>query len=440
MKHFIGKFIYTLSALLIAAGISYPGALMCANAAEENNDVNVSDGVCSQRAYLLAETYSTTSNILYGTDNDVKYLGAALSALNSPYEVNSAIDVSKEEAIEGIKTAFAHADADDISLFYFAGHGVSSTGALVFVSDDGYEYMTIEELCDILSGVEGKVVVMLDSCSSGVATSVFSNAKGSAASKDADADDFNKAVVKQFAKAQSTAEDDNSSKFYVLAGCSEDEDAYSVSVGYDSDNNKLYCGLFTIALEKAIGYDYAYESRTGGLDADADIDNNVSLAECYDYTYNYVAQNLSSEFSQHVSVYSEDGAQVIFSDGDLVFEVADDGDSADTSSDTSADDFTSDSELLSGKLSILTTAKKISASRLSLSKVTFKISAASSTGQKIIFKKYKTSGKYKAITVTKNGKVTLKKGTKAGVYKIIVRAKANSTYAAKEKIFKITVY
>ena len=50
-----------------------------------------------------------------------------------------------------------------------------------------------------------------------------------------------------------------------------------------------------------------------------------------------------------------------------------------------------------------------------------------------------TKGKSKYITVSKTGKVTLKKGCKKGTYKITITASATEKYKAATKVISIKV-
>ena len=55
---------------------------------------------------------------------------------------------------------------------------------------------------------------------------------------------------------------------------------------------------------------------------------------------------------------------------------------------------------------------------------------------------YKVTGKKSAkkyIKVSKNGKVTIKKGIKKGTYKIVIKAKATKNHKQGKKVVKITI-
>ena len=76
-------------------------------------------------------------------------------------------------------------------------------------------------------------------------------------------------------------------------------------------------------------------------------------------------------------------------------------------------------------------------SKCSLSKTrTFQIGVKKAKG-KVSYSRSKNCGKY--ITVTKKGKVTVKKGTPKGTYTITVKAAGKGVYAKKTIKVKITV-
>ena len=92
------------------------------------------------------------------------------------------------------------------------------------------------------------------------------------------------------------------------------------------------------------------------------------------------------------------------------------------------------------KIKVTTKSKKLKWSKLNKQKLTFKIKAAASGKGKLTFKKVKGN---KKITVSKAGKVTVKKGLKKGTYKVRVKvsaaAKGNYKKAAKTVTVKVVV-
>ena len=78
-----------------------------------------------------------------------------------------------------IKDAFAGATEDDVSLFYYSGHGdatdwlaedpehASYAGAIPMVPFGNDNWVFLDELADALKAVPGKVILLIDTCGSG---------------------------------------------------------------------------------------------------------------------------------------------------------------------------------------------------------------------------------------------------------------------------------
>ena len=86
------------------------------------------------------------------------------------------------------------------------------------------------------------------------------------------------------------------------------------------------------------------------------------------------------------------------------------------------------------KVTCAVSKKTFKASTLKKGKKTFTIGAKASGSGKVT---YQSSGKW--VKVTKNGRVTVKKGAKKGTYKITVTAAADGNYKKASKVIKIVV-
>lgn len=89
-------------------------------------------------------------------------------------------------------------------------------------------------------------------------------------------------------------------------------------------------------------------------------------------------------------------------------------------------------EPVAQKVTVGVTSKKLKAADLAKKAVKFKIGAKAETALT-----YKSNNKN--VTVTKAGKVTVKKGTKKGTYKITVTAAATDAYKTAKKVVKVVV-
>jgi len=83
------------------------------------------------------------------------------------------LQATKTAILNGIANAFSGADADDVSYFYFTGHGINYEGiSYLCPTDVSYDsplssYISTNELESSLSAIPGIKVVIIDSCHSG---------------------------------------------------------------------------------------------------------------------------------------------------------------------------------------------------------------------------------------------------------------------------------
>lgn len=226
------------------------------------------------RALTIGENNYKTSP-LKGCVNDATAMTGMLQGLNRPFTVNKLRNEKKASIIKAIRTTFADAWDNDISVFTYSGHGVQASdssnpyhGALVPIDED---YITLKELAQELSKVRGRIVVILDSCHSGAAIAL----DGGASETDA----FNQAVIEAFSGYY--LEDDaqegepgtrmgemRTSKFIVITAAGYWQSSYDGKFdgsGYDQ-------GAFTAALIKGMGCRYTSGKYLGSMPADQNND------------------------------------------------------------------------------------------------------------------------------------------------------------------------
>lgn len=165
---------------------------------------------------------------------------------------------------------------DDVTFFYYSGHGMSSDmasarGALVGVDMNG---VTVNRVQSYLDRVPGRVIVFLDSCLSGQ----FIQSKGVSGKTPAQA--FNQDVINCFAgstaknfSAKALTGSPYSAKYKILTACMPMQSSYSLITTNPDDD----FGVFTRAITNGLG-----KSKPP---ADANGDRRVSLDELYRYVY-----------------------------------------------------------------------------------------------------------------------------------------------------------
>lgn len=319
-----------------------------------NGDVSVGDWsdelaythqetVGTYRALLIGNTYTGESNELPGCDNDVDGMRTMLGRMTAtPYSVTVKKNIRAEEILSSISSTFGNASYNDVSLFYYSGHGANSLGA------DGnptsyhaalvgtfQTYVSIARLKTELDKIPGKKVIIIDACHSGQ----FIARDGAVTQVSSSA--FNSQVVNLFANddqlsgdvsrtAVVLAEDGSEllseeapafidragetnfakSGYYVITACRSEEK--SVSTGYDSNGDgkiDRYFGLFTYGLCYGNGWNLARNSAISSLNADLNKDSKVTLYEAYVYA-KVMAQ--SHNPNQTAQIWPENSAFVLW--------------------------------------------------------------------------------------------------------------------------------
>ena len=250
------------------------------------------------RAFLIGQTYDhEEKKRLSGTMNDVESLSKCLSnAAGTAYTIKVGHDLTASEILDGIDSVFGEAQDQDVSLFYYAGHGhhapgTSNNGALCGV---GETYVTPSELRQKLDQIRGRKIIILDSCYSGAFIPSQNGAKDrsqNAQTKDL-ALDFVNSFIFAFSTKSRGINDFN--RYYILAAAAEDESSYETLIGSQT------AGLFTSYLAKGLGYNVWNHSFIDRL-ADTNLSGAVSLCEAYQFLKTYLSDGF-----QTVQVFPSD--------------------------------------------------------------------------------------------------------------------------------------
>ena len=203
------------------------------------------------------------------------------------------IDLTADEALMAIETAFKGATAKDISILYISCHGFYKNGMTIMQFVDGSELAA----CDLemaLRKIPGTVVVLADCCDSG---GLVGNGS-----------DVSRGIVTAFSGEGAAF---SSSKYKVIASAAIGQDSYRL--GYATEGNEAIT-VFAWALCDALGWDVD-DQRRGPLSADTDYDGKITLWEAYLYTDRRVMWYLSragANYVQDVQVYPEGDMFTLF--------------------------------------------------------------------------------------------------------------------------------
>ena len=267
-----------------------PGSAACAYARGHQIDYQAST---VYRALLIAQTYSDISSLeLDGPENDVIALGKALKGFaGTPYDIFTRMNQTADEIIACVGSAFGSATENDVSLFYYSGHGASvSDGAVQgsLVGKDGKTFVSPDQLREALDRIPGRKIVIIDACySGGMLTS--KNLSGGKDDREKAAEAFGAAFISAFSrKARGNLASDG---YFVLTAASAEE------LCYEQDVNGLSRGLFTYSITEGLGYD---SKQAGAMPADVNDNRVITFQELYQYSREQTAPK-----NQHVQVYPE---------------------------------------------------------------------------------------------------------------------------------------
>ncbi len=206
----------------------------------------------------------------------------------TPYEVTVCMNLTAAEIRESISNTFADATDDNVSLFYFSGHGVSSGneedyGALL--GADNEDFVTPAQLRSILDKVPGRKIVIVDACCSGnllSANSTASQRKASAGQV------FTDAFLSAFSRRNRGL---SAASYFVLTAAAADESSYEDMI------NGQTMGLFSYFFMKGCGCNPPYGAGSV-MPADRNSNSVLNLEELYQYTRSQLLPQ-----GQHVQVY-----------------------------------------------------------------------------------------------------------------------------------------
>ncbi|MBU4509586.1 caspase family protein [bacterium] len=183
---------------------------------------------------------------------------------------------TKSNILQSISSTFSGADSNDISYFYFSGHGsrVGNTSYICpaditsFVSTA----ISVDELESALSAIPGTKVVFLDSCHSG---GFIGKGREEIIVSREELESFNNEVINIFSQAQPKGLL-TTNQYKVLTSCHY----YQVCWEIHPEESDPF-GVFTMALCDGCGY-------SGSYPADTNLDTKVSLQEAYLYVRDWV--------------------------------------------------------------------------------------------------------------------------------------------------------
>lgn len=181
-------------------------------------------------------------------------------------------NASKDGILSGISKAFADSADTDVNVVYLCSHGsnyvdkassgsthygLQLPGYSNYKSSNAY-YITAEELFAAISAIRGKVILVLDSCYSGV---FITNTK--------------------------SALDAQGGRITVMTAANNTRACY-----YNVTDVNSACDFFTYYLLMGAGYDMQNHTGTGSYPADSNSDGKLTVNELFAYAQKQVTTNM----------------------------------------------------------------------------------------------------------------------------------------------------
>ena len=181
---------------------------------------------------------------------------------------------SKDAILSGLSKAFSDSRDTDVNVVYLCSHGSNyvdkaSSGSTHYgLQLPGYSnykssseyYITSEELFSAISAIKGKVILVLDSCYSGV-----------------------------FITNNKSALEAQGGRISVMTAANNTRACY-----YNVTDVNRACDFFTYYMLEGAGYDMQNHASTGAYPADGDNDGKITLDEMFAYAKKQVKANMSN--------------------------------------------------------------------------------------------------------------------------------------------------
>ena len=243
------------------------------------------------RALLIGNENYYYQSRLYSAPNNVAAMRKVLLKDVNDYTITKKSNLTAGKMVSAIKNAFSGATENDVSLLYYAGHG-NTEGSLIGIDDSE---LTLSVLYNTLKAIPGRVVLVLDTCYSGMAIDGVASTS-SAARKSAAA--FNSSVIGAFshdvlASVMPSSGEFCESKFVVITSSAADEESWNLHGGddgyfYGLQFGNKWASIFTNYLTLGSGWNL----QTGAnslYTADANKDGAITISEAASYTGYWVA-------------------------------------------------------------------------------------------------------------------------------------------------------
>ena len=203
--------------------------------------------------------------------------------------------------MQKINSTFGEATNNDVSYFYFSGHGIKEDDTIAISPHDASyttfsQWITVDELAAKLANIPGTKVVILDACHSG--GFIGKDLSLSEVMDKARLQSINTSILDSFSVYDAIREKGNlaSNGFRVIVSATSEQECFETDRAHPADGNPY--GYFTMALCEGCGYNgfrFPYP-------ADKNQNQRISLNEIYRYIYQHP---FLAHLNQDVQVYPQ---------------------------------------------------------------------------------------------------------------------------------------
>lgn len=255
------------------------------------------------RALLIGEQNyaSTVETARVGSERSVESMESLLKTArfaSEQCEVTTLMDQPRDRVIAGIRSAFADATEQDVSILYITCHGFYRAGMTFFVMADG-SVLSASDLEKELRAISGDIVVLADCCGSG---GLVGAASDQSRMIEGVTGVFQGAIGATSLKA---------SKYHVLASALLDQDSHRIS--FSGAGESGMATVFARAICDALGWSMDRGAQSA-MNADTDYDGEITFDELYRYASKRVKWYLSlaGGYAQNVVAGAEGDEFVVF--------------------------------------------------------------------------------------------------------------------------------
>jgi len=217
-------------------------------------------------------------------------------------------DATKSNILQKVAYIFSEADYNDVSYFYFTGHGIWVNNiSYLCPTEVNYfspltTYISVDELEAALSAIPGTKVIFLDTCHSG---GFIGKGKEEIIVSQEELESFNDEIISIFSQTEYKGLL-TTNQYKVLTSCHYYQGCIELYPTVPGTFDPF--GVFTMGLCEGCGY-------SGSYPADTNLDTKVSLQEAYLYTKNWVAELDTQiphiDITQDIQVYPENSTYPI---------------------------------------------------------------------------------------------------------------------------------